>query len=104
MVCKRFCVWISVMLYVWLPTVAAFIHLFNDGPVNANSPDSDSPQTIRPADDGSFLLPAAAAQLFGDVIVHNEERQSVENFKNPRDQAIWTLKDVEPGKYDVLVD
>ena len=103
MLCNHMAIRFFGLVRILLPTVAAFIYTAAAIPTNAASPESNTPETIHPAADGSFLLPAAKAQLFGDAIVHNAGRQSVENFKNPRDQAIWTLEGIEPGQYDVLV-
>jgi putative membrane-bound dehydrogenase-like protein len=58
----------------------------------------NSPAQISPIDDGSIVLPASAASVFGPNLIVEEHFRNMGNWLSEEDHAAWTVVLPEGGK------
>lgn len=59
----------------------------------------NSPAVMEPGDDGSIVLPASAAEVFGPSLIVEEHFRNLGNWLNENDHASWALE-LPEGKDD----
>jgi putative membrane-bound dehydrogenase-like protein len=64
----------------------------------------NSPKTIESGKDGSLMLRAASAEIFGEHAVFETEYGNVGFWTGNDDQAVWTIHLTKPMEYDVYLD
>ncbi len=52
----------------------------------------NSPAIVRPGDDGSIVLPATTASVFGPNLIVEEHFRNLGNWLNENDHAVWNLE------------
>lgn len=64
----------------------------------------NDPQVLRPAGDGSLVLPATAAAIYGGDIAFEPEFQNVGMWHGEADFAVWNFELRGDCQYDVLLE
>lgn len=64
----------------------------------------NDPQTIIAGSDGSLLLPASKAEIFGGEIAFEPPFQNVGMWHGQDDHVVWTVQTVQPAEYDLYLD
>src|SRR5439155_3181331 len=54
--------------------------------------------------DGSLLLPATAAEIYGATLVFEPQYRNLGYWSSADDHAIWTVQVPKAGKYEVWID
>src|SRR5690349_6033230 len=58
---------------------------------------------IEPTANGTYLLPAQAAELKGKSVQRSEQSGALEDWSSIRDRANWKVNNPKMGNYDVAV-
>ena len=58
---------------------------------------------VEPAADGSYSLPAQAAELSGTSVQRNDQTGAIEHWLGKQDRANWKVSNAKVGNYDVAV-
>jgi putative membrane-bound dehydrogenase-like protein len=66
--------------------------------------DGNSPQTVKPDDDGSITLPATAAEIYGPNLVFEPKYGNLGFWTSPEDYAKWTFEVPRSGFWTVELD
>ncbi len=66
--------------------------------------EGNEPAPVRPAADGSIVLPAAKAELFGSSLTFEPRYGNLGWWSSPDDRAAWELDVAKPGRYEVWLD
>jgi hypothetical protein len=69
--------------------VIAFVHRSGQKPKELPF---NSPTIMQPGDDGSIVLPASAASVFGPNLIVEEHFRNLGNWLNENDHASWTME------------
>ena len=64
----------------------------------------NQPRLISPQADGTIVLPASGAQIFGDRLVFEAKHGNLGYWMAANDQASWTFDVSQPGTYTVWLD
>jgi putative heme-binding domain-containing protein len=64
----------------------------------------NKPERITAAADGSFTLPATAAEIYGTSLVFEPQYRNLGWWQSADDQAVWTVAVPAAGKYEVWID
>ena len=64
----------------------------------------NSPKTIRPGEDGSIVIPATAAAIYGPTLVFESKYRNLGYWQSKDDYAVWTIELPASGAYDVEID
>jgi len=64
----------------------------------------NKPETVKPAADGSLLLSAATAEIYGTSLVLEKQHGNLGYWNSDDDQAVWSVEVKKTGKYAVWLD
>jgi putative membrane-bound dehydrogenase-like protein len=64
----------------------------------------NKPETVKPAADGSLLLSAATAEIYGTSLVLEKQHGNLGYWNSDDDQAVWSVDVKKTGKYAVWLD
>lgn len=64
----------------------------------------NKPERIEAAKDGSFTLPATAAEIYGPTLVFEPQYRNLGWWTSTDDRAVWTLSVPAAGRYEVWLD
>ncbi len=64
----------------------------------------NDPQLVRPTDDGSLILSAAACEIYGQTLIFEPQYKNLGYWSSADDQAVWNMEIVHAGKYAVELD
>jgi hypothetical protein len=64
----------------------------------------NAPALVRPSPDGSLLLPATKAEIYGEQIAFEGEFKNVGMWMSAGDSVAWTARVEKSGDYDVSFD
>jgi putative membrane-bound dehydrogenase-like protein len=64
----------------------------------------NEPALIESAEDGSFILLAAKAAVYGPRLAYGRQYKMLEYWKSERDYAVWDVDCRKAGKYRVTAD
>jgi putative membrane-bound dehydrogenase-like protein len=78
-------------------------YLGGSGPPRKQLP-GNQPTVIRPGRDGVLVLPAVAAEVYGDQITLEDEFRNIGYWHGEGDHVVWTVRLERPGRYDVHLD
>jgi putative membrane-bound dehydrogenase-like protein len=62
------------------------------------------PQRVQPGPDGTIVLSAADAEIYGDRLAFEAKYSNLGDWSAANDRAGWTIEVPEPGKYAVWLD
>jgi putative heme-binding domain-containing protein len=62
------------------------------------------PQVVQPGPDGSIVLTAAEAEIYGDRLVFETQHGNLGYWTAANDRAAWAFAVTNPGKYAVWLD
>jgi putative membrane-bound dehydrogenase-like protein len=66
--------------------------------------EGNKPDVVKARNDGSFMLSAAEAEIYGTTLVLEKQYGNLGFWKSDDDHAIWTVEIVKAGKYAVSLD
>jgi putative membrane-bound dehydrogenase-like protein len=66
--------------------------------------DGNRPGTVKPAGDGTLVLAAARAEIYGSTLVFEAKYGNLGYWSSENDRAAWTLEVPAAGKYAVEID
>jgi putative heme-binding domain-containing protein len=72
--------------------------------LKAKSFPGNNPEVIQPAKDGSLLLSASKAEIFGPSLILETKYGNLGFWSDPEDHAAWTVSVTKGGKYAVWLD
>jgi putative membrane-bound dehydrogenase-like protein len=64
----------------------------------------NKPAVVEPADDGSLVLKAAHARVYGPSVVFEQELSNLGYWNSPEDRAEWDVVVPKGGEYEVHLD
>jgi putative heme-binding domain-containing protein len=64
----------------------------------------NTPVTVKPATDGSLLLKASAAEIFGATLVLEQEYGNLGYWSSDDDHATWSVETPQTARYEVWLD
>lgn len=64
----------------------------------------NQPAAIAAAKNGSLILPAAKAEIFGSDVVFETEFGNIGNWHGAADHVAWNVQGVKAGDYDAYLD
>jgi putative membrane-bound dehydrogenase-like protein len=64
----------------------------------------NKPQRVSAADDGCLTLRADEASIYGDTLVYQQQRRSLEQWLSKNDRVVWSLNVAQGGKFAALID
>ncbi len=64
----------------------------------------NQPRPVTVGERGEFLLPAAAAAIYGETLVFEAQCQNLGFWASANDRAVWELQVERPGRYAVWLD
>jgi hypothetical protein len=59
---------------------------------------------VKPAADGSLLLKASAAAIYGTTLVYEKRYSNLGYWSSADDHAVWTLEVPKAGRYAVWLE
>jgi putative membrane-bound dehydrogenase-like protein len=62
------------------------------------------PELVRVSDDGSLVLAAAAAEIYGPDVKFDSRQQSITNWTSRQAYAGWPVQIIRVGEFDVWLD
>lgn len=66
--------------------------------------DGNRPTLVRASNDGSLLLPASVAEIYGPEIEFDGLRRCLTNWTNEEAYAAWSIEVPQPGGYEIWLD
>lgn len=66
--------------------------------------EGNQPVTCMPDEDGSILLPAAAAEIYGPTLVYEEKYANLGFWHSGKDYAAWSLDVPRSGHWTVMLE
>jgi putative membrane-bound dehydrogenase-like protein len=80
-------------------------HLRSQGPLPQRKTFAgNQPELVRPGADGTLLLTATKAEIYGKSLVLEQRYGNLGYWNSEDDQAIWTVDVARPGKYAVRLE
>jgi len=64
----------------------------------------NTPEQVSPAEDGSLLLAAANAEIYGDTLLFEEKHSNLGFWRSANDKAVWTIDAKVAGEYEVQLN
>ena len=64
----------------------------------------NTPEQVAPAEDGSLLLAAANAEIYGDTLLFEEKHSNLGFWRSANDKAVWTIDTKAAGEYEVQLN
>ncbi|MBL8795139.1 MAG: c-type cytochrome [Planctomycetia bacterium] len=64
----------------------------------------NKPEIVKPAADGSLLLSASTAEIYGTSLVLEKQHGNLGYWNSDDDQAVWSVEVKKAGKYAVWLD
>ncbi|HEX8521752.1 MAG TPA: neutral/alkaline non-lysosomal ceramidase N-terminal domain-containing protein [Tepidisphaeraceae bacterium] len=64
----------------------------------------NAPAMVAVAKDGSLMLPATQAEIYGEHILFESQFANIGYWDGGGDYAVWTMKVEKPGTFDVHLD
>jgi putative membrane-bound dehydrogenase-like protein len=64
----------------------------------------NNPQVIQPTKNGTLLLPATTAEIYGPSLVFEGKHKNLGYWSSTDDHAVWTVEVKQAGKYSVWFD
>src|SRR5205814_1105861 len=64
----------------------------------------NNPGPVAQAKDGTLLLPAEKAEIFGERAAFETEFRNVGYWSGANDEVAWTVRVEKPGAFDVWLD
>jgi hypothetical protein len=66
--------------------------------------EGNRPESVRPGADGTVVLPAAAAEIFGPSLTFEPHYGNLGYWSSPEDHAAWSFEAPREGTYDVFLN
>jgi putative membrane-bound dehydrogenase-like protein len=66
--------------------------------------EGNKPEVVKARNDGSFVLSAAEAEIYGNSIMFEKQYGNLGYWNGDNDHAIWTVEIAKAGKYAVSLD
>jgi putative membrane-bound dehydrogenase-like protein len=80
-----------------------FLHA-SQPPLKPKKFEGNSPQTIKAGPDGSLLLSAVQAEIYGPSLVLEKQYGNLGYWSDVKDYAVWTVDVPQAGKYAVWLN
>ncbi|MGB7160933.1 MAG: hypothetical protein WBD40_22920, partial [Tepidisphaeraceae bacterium] len=83
--------------------MADLVAYVKDGEARKRLPGNE-PALVKQSDDGTFVLPAEKAEIFGGQIMLESEFRNIGFWSGQNDRVAWAVTVTKPGEFDLYLD